>query len=54
MIVIFGLLSSFPAFMSPEVGERLGYGITLVLVVEVSKQTMASLVPICGEQPARA
>ena len=32
-----------------QVGERLGFGITLVLVVEVSKSTMSALLPICGE-----
>ena len=30
-------------------GERLGFGITLVLVVEVAKGTIQTLVPICGE-----
>ena len=49
MIVIFGLLSSFPAFMSPEVGERVGYGITFLLIIEVSKMTFVSVLPMCGE-----
>ena len=49
VIVIFGLLSSFPAFMSPEVGERLGYGITFLLIIEVSKMTFVSVLPMCGE-----
>ena len=47
--VIFSLLSFAVFFMSFEVGERLGFGITLVLVVEVAKQTMSTLLPVCGE-----
>ena len=47
--VIFSLLSFAVFFMSFEVGERLGFGITLVLVVEVAKQTMSALLPVCGE-----
>lgn len=47
--VILSLISFSVFFMSFAVGERLGFGITLVLVVEVSKQTIASLLPICGE-----
>ena len=47
--VLFSLMSFAVFFMSFEVGERLGCGITLVLVVEVAKQTIQTLVPICGE-----
>ena len=36
-------------FMSFQVGERLGYGVTLALTAEVSKATMASLIPVAGE-----
>ena len=36
-------------FMSYEVGERLAFGITLILAVEVSKGLVINLVPICGE-----
>ena len=46
---IFTLLSTLPACMSYEIGERLGFGITMVLVMEVAKQTLATLLPICGE-----
>ena len=38
-----------PSFMSWEVGERLGFGITLVLVVETMKATIAAVLPVCGE-----
>ncbi|KAL1505119.1 hypothetical protein AB1Y20_008878 [Prymnesium parvum] len=48
-IWIFTLLSMLPAFMSFEVGERLGFGITMVLVIEVAKTTAASYLPICSE-----
>ena len=48
-LVAFTLVSFAVFFMSFEVGERLGFGITLVLVVEVSKQTVSALLPICGE-----
>ena len=36
-------------FMSHEVGERLSFGITLLLVVEVMRSSVATFVPICGE-----
>lgn len=36
-------------FMSHEVGERLSFGITLLLVVEVMRTSVATFVPICGE-----
>lgn len=43
------VLSFSVFFMSFQVGERLGVGVTLVLVVEVAKATMASMIPVCGE-----
>lgn len=36
-------------FMSCEVGERLSYGITLLLAAEVTKVVMANFLPVCGE-----
>ena len=36
-------------FMSFQVGERLGVGVTLVLMIEVAKVTMSSMIPVCGE-----
>lgn len=36
-------------FMSHEVGERLSFGITLMLANEVTKITVAGFVPVCGE-----
>jgi len=36
-------------FLSHKVGERLSFGITLVLVVEVMRTTVANFVPVCGE-----
>ena len=42
-------ISTLPAFMTWEVGERLGYGITLILVIETAKTTMAEVLPTCGE-----
>ena len=43
-------------FMSPDVGERLGYGITLVLTIEVGKATFHEMLPVTGEtsQSARS
>lgn len=32
-----------------QVGERLGYGITLILAVQVMQITVAELVPVAGE-----
>ena len=48
-LAIFSLISFSVFFMSFEVGERLGFGITLVLVVEVAKQTISTFLPVCGE-----
>lgn len=42
---IFTFLSILPACMSYEIGERLGFGITIVLVMEVAKQTLSSSLP---------
>ena len=36
-------------FMSFEVGERLSFGITLILAVEVSKGVFSAMIPVCGE-----
>eukprot|EP00439_Symbiodinium_sp_Y106_P005121 s6561_g1.t1 len=47
--VLLTYLSFGVFFMSHEVGERLSFGITLVLVIEVMKTTAASFVPVCGE-----
>ena len=35
--------------MSPAVGERLGYGITLILASQFSKAIVMELVPVCDE-----
>ena len=43
------MLSFSVFFMSFEVGERLGFGITLVLTFEVTKTIVMEFVPVCGE-----
>ena len=43
------LLSFGVFFMSFEVGERLGYGITLILALECVKIVVVDFVPVCGE-----
>ena len=41
---------SFAVFwLKPSVGERLGYGITLILATEVFKLVVDEVVPVCGE-----
>jgi len=47
--IIITYLSFGVFFMSHEVGERLSFGITLLLVVEVARTSVAAFVPICGE-----
>jgi hypothetical protein len=47
--VLVTFLSFGAFFMSPDVGERLGYGITLVLTVEVGKAVFHEMLPVCGE-----
>ena len=43
------LLSFCVFWMSFEVGERLGFGITIVLALEVTKVVIYTYVPVCGE-----
>eukprot|EP00438_Fugacium_kawagutii_P007260 Skav221919 [mRNA] locus=scaffold5163:65683:67398:- [translate_table: standard] len=47
--VLVTYLSFGAFFLSHQVGERLAFGITLLLVVEVMRTGVASYVPICGE-----
>ena len=47
--VVFTILSFAVFFMSFQVGERLGFGVTLCLTSEVSKAAMVPIVPACGE-----
>ena len=47
--ILVTFLSFGAFFMSPDVGERLGYGITLVLTVEVGKAIFHEMLPVCGE-----
>eukprot|EP00913_Durusdinium_trenchii_P036019 g33701.t1 len=47
--ILVTVLSFGVFFMSHEVGERLSFGITLLLVVEVMRSTVSTFVPICGE-----
>lgn len=46
---LFTILSFGVFFMSFEVGERLGIGVTLVLTIEVSRGALQAVMPICGE-----
>jgi len=47
--ILFTLLSFAPFFMSYQVGERLGVGVTLVLTIEISRTSLQTVLPICGE-----
>jgi len=47
--IIYTALAFAVFFMSFEVGERLSFGVTLVLTSEVSKTIVAQQVPQCGE-----
>ena len=47
--LLFSYLSFAAFFMSHKVGERLGYGVTLLLTTEVSKGAMANVLPVCNE-----
>lgn len=42
-------LAMFAAFIPIESGERLGYGITMLVAVEVNKMVLVGVVPIAGE-----
>ena len=54
LLVILTICSTLPSFMSWEVGERLGFGITMVLVIEVSKTTVGMYLPLCSECAAHS
>ena len=47
--ILFTCLSFTVFFMSFEVGERLGVGVTLVLTIEVARSQLQSVLPVCGE-----
>ena len=48
-ICLFTFMSFAVFFMSFQVGERLGFGVTLCLVSEVSKTIFSAYIPVCGE-----
>ena len=48
-VAILTILSFATFWMSYEVGERMGYGITLILANEVARATVMQLIPMCGE-----
>ena len=41
--------SNSPVRRSYKVGERLGFGVTLVLTTEVAKGALTAVMPVCGE-----
>ena len=44
-----GARLALPCLCAFQVGERLGFGITLILAIEVSKTVFSGMVPVCGE-----
>ena len=48
-VIILTLCSFFPFYMSFEVGERLSYGITLVLCMTTYQALATAMLPVCGE-----
>lgn len=47
--ILMVLISFTGFFMSHEVGERLSFGITLILTLEVARVVTSAWIPICGE-----
>ena len=47
--VLFTVLGLLACFLSPESGERLGFGVTLLLAREFGKALVMSHTPICDE-----
>merc|ERR1712137_361035 len=47
--VFMGILSFIPYYMSPECGERLGFGITLVLAILTTDVISMGMQPVCNE-----
>ena len=43
------VLSFIPYYMNPDCGERLGFGITLVLAILTTDVVLIDLVPRCSE-----
>ena len=48
--VLFAVLALLSAFLPPDSGERLGFGVTLLLAREFSKALVQQLTPICDEE----
>jgi hypothetical protein len=46
--ITFVLMSFFSFWLSHEVGERLGFCVTLILATEISKVVIAEIIPVCG------
>ena len=47
--IFLAYLATVVAFLPPECGERLGYGITLIVALEVGKVVLVGIIPVAGE-----
>jgi len=47
--ILLAFLSSAVSFLRPETGERLSYGITLIVAIEVGRFALVTVLPACGE-----
>ncbi len=48
--ILFSVLALLSAFLPPDSGERLGFGVTLLLAREFCKALVQQLTPICDEE----
>jgi hypothetical protein len=48
--IALAMLSFIPFYMNPETGERLGFGITMILAMLALDITAASMMPVCSEK----
>eukprot|EP01047_Picozoa_sp_COSAG01_P031917 COSAG01_NODE_2286_length_7990_cov_5.551895_6_plen_528_part_00 len=48
--IVLSMLSFITFYMNPETGERLGFGITMILAMLALDITAASMMPVCSEK----
>ena len=48
--VVLTVLSFIAFFMDPDTGERLGFGITMILAMLASDITASGMMPVCNEK----
>ena len=48
--IVLAMLSFIAFFMSPDTGERLGFGTTMILAMLANDITASEMMPVCNEK----